>query len=490
MSNYYSLSCRLVILILGMLLPMYASGTSFHSIYYHRLQGSFWAQLADDTGTAPTPRELAIASVDNNFKAIRSLGFDTVTIGLPDCDSWVSQHGGGFSYDPKNPSAAKPQFSVAQEIVLRIAFANQLRVIFAIGFSDYRRSSDGRLAWTGLADEYGSSNLPKGAYDYIHSLIDPVAYYGHVMTTKMETIGLENGPIRSHIADPRVIGWNLAGEWNPHVVAPVSKIHTHEHIFRKYWNFFYGLVHFQGVNTAFASTYVIGQPGEGDGQVENIKSFKQWFAPGSGIKQPDLIGVEFYGNGNYDLAGIKQDLNKMIDAMEGADPVRFPRDFPIPIEKIFLGEGTTDQANSPATSQYFQDVFQVLEERKLAGIQLWVSDTLGDALDSNGKPTLSMITSAYDLFDSHFTKFGERSYAPLPSGVSWHGSHTKGGSYGDPANYPANEEVRLAAYGQWSYTGVTDKGRFVEAALKHHSQTVNPSFRWSNHRPDRENIKH
>jgi hypothetical protein len=128
------------------------------------LQGSFWAQLADDTGTSPTPRELAIASIDNNFKAIRALGFDTVTIGLPDSDNWVSQHGGGFSYDPKNPAAARPEFAVAQEIVLRIADAHHSKVIFAIGLSEYRRSSDGRAAWAGLADEYDSTSKPQGAY--------------------------------------------------------------------------------------------------------------------------------------------------------------------------------------------------------------------------------------------------------------------------------------------------------------------------------------
>jgi len=97
------------------------------------LQGSFWAQLANDTGASPTPRELAIASIEDNFKSIRALGFDTVTVGLPDSDNWVSQHGGGFSYDPRNPAAGRPEFAVAQEIVLRITDANHLKVIFAIG---------------------------------------------------------------------------------------------------------------------------------------------------------------------------------------------------------------------------------------------------------------------------------------------------------------------------------------------------------------------
>ena len=186
----YFLPCWLALAAATMVFAVDAHAAPFHSVYYHRLQGSFWAQLADDTGPSPTPRELAVASVQDNFKAIRSLGFDTVTVGLPDSDSWVSQHGGGFSYDPKKPGAARPQFAVAQEIVPRIAEANQLRVIFAIGFSDYRRSSDGRTAWAGLADEYGSSSAPKGAYDYLHALFDPTAYYGALATTRLSTIGL------------------------------------------------------------------------------------------------------------------------------------------------------------------------------------------------------------------------------------------------------------------------------------------------------------
>jgi len=445
--------------------PVHAYEAPFHSVYYHRLQGSFWAQLADDTGSSPTPRELAVISIQDNFKAIRSLGFDTVTIGLPDSDSWVSQHGGGFSYDPKNPATARPQFAVAQEIVLRIADANHLGVIFAIGFSDYRRSSDGRAAWTGLADEYGSNSTPKGAYDYLHALVDPTAYYGALATTKLSTIGLVDGPVRSHVGDARIAGWNLAGEWNPHVVNATSKTQTHEHTFKKYWNFFYELVHYHGANNAFAATYLIGSPSGGDAQVATIKAFKQWFAPGSGVKMPDLIGVEFYGNGSYDLTAIGKDLNKMVNAMEMADPGRYPHDFAIAQEKVFLGEGGTDQTTSPAIGQYFRDVFRVLTDRRLAGIQLWVSDTLGDARDTSGGLTLSPITPAYDLFTTSFSAAGVRTYAPLPPGVAWHGSPAKGASYADPASYPEYQDLRSAAYGKWSYTGLTAKGRWVQQAL-------------------------
>ena len=88
---------RISLAAIALTCSLHAYAAPFHSVYYHRLQGSFWAQMADDTGPSPTPRELAVVSVQDNFEAIRSLGFDTVTVGLPDSDSWVSQHGGGFS---------------------------------------------------------------------------------------------------------------------------------------------------------------------------------------------------------------------------------------------------------------------------------------------------------------------------------------------------------------------------------------------------------
>jgi hypothetical protein len=198
-----------------------------------------------------------------------------------------------------------------------------LKVVFAIGLSEYRRSSDGGPATAGLADEYGSTSSPKGAYDYLHCLIDPTAFYGTPSTTGLKSVGLPDGTIRSHVGDPRIIGWLFAGEWNVNVTSPDSKRPAHEHVFKKYWNFFYDLVRRNGANTAFAGTYLIGQPAGGAGQVKNVKAFKQWFAPGSGTKEPDLIGVEFYGFEGYDLASIYKDLALVVDVMEQADSGRF-----------------------------------------------------------------------------------------------------------------------------------------------------------------------
>ena len=150
--------------------------------------------------------------MNNNFKAIKALGFDTVTLSLPDNDGWPSQHGGGFGYDPANAVATRPQYAVAEEIVVRLAAADGLKVIFEIAPSNYRFSTDGRPAWVGLADQYDSTSNPPGAFNFIQSLINPTLYYGVQNTTKLSTVGIKDGPTRSFIGDTRIIGWQLYAE--------------------------------------------------------------------------------------------------------------------------------------------------------------------------------------------------------------------------------------------------------------------------------------
>jgi hypothetical protein len=454
----------------------------FRTVFYHTVHASFWAQLADDeTGASPTPRELAIASLQQNFAAIKALGFDTVTLGLPDSGGWPSGYSGGFSYDPRNPAAAQPGFAVAQEIALRIADANHLKVIFSISFDPYRFSSDGRLAWAGLADEYGLTSKPRGAYDFIHCLIEPNLYYGEQRTSKLATIGLTDGPTRSLIGDPRIIGWELSAEWNRQVVNAETGVGTQQRGFQKYWNFFSTLIHDHGAHNAFAGTYLIGSPDavrSAYKQLENVKAFKQWFARNSGLVQPDLVGLEFYGGSEasgYDLGTLSQDLDKMIDAMETADP-KINGDFPIPANKIYLGEGNANQAAQPGVNQYFQDIFQVLTDRGLAGIKFFVSDALANKT-IDGKPTLVAAQPSFDLFDTTYTARGTRKFASsLPLGVVWHWGPNLGGSYADPTTYRTSETVAEASYGQWTYVRPTRQGLWIQQAIANHTDGRNLRF--------------
>jgi hypothetical protein len=94
---------------------------------------------------------------------------------------------------------------------------------------------------------------------------------------------------------------------------------THRYAFNKYWPFFYNLVHSNGSQTSLAGTYVIGAPDNPGAvaMVPTIKTFKQWFASGTGNPMPDFVGIEFYvcADSSYNLANIYTDLGTMTDAM-------------------------------------------------------------------------------------------------------------------------------------------------------------------------------
>ncbi|GLQ94432.1 hypothetical protein GCM10007901_33840 [Dyella acidisoli] len=423
---------------------------AFHSVYFHISLGSFWAALADDTGS-PSPRQQMVWSLNNEMQMIRASGIDTITVPLPDNDGWESQHGGGFSYDPVNHPS--PQFAVGQEIVLRIAAANNLKVIFVIIPSLYRESTDGRSAWNGLADQYDVTPTTDGALNYIHSLIDPASMYGGVMTTELSTIGLTDGPIGSYYKDPRVLGFILAPELNPEVVSSEG-IETHKAFFDKYWNWFYNLVHWNGSNTAFAGLYLIGSPNSpgAAAMVPIIKDFKSWFAPGSGYSMPDLIGIEGYGGAGYPLQNAGADMNVMVDAVVHADTTDYPNDYTISPQKVFIGEANTDELSNPYTNQYYQYMQQLIAKRGLAGVQWFESDTLSD-----GTPP-ALGDSGYDLFETSFTAYGTKTFpGTLPSGFSWHYPSTSI-NYADPTTYSSSTDNFPATWGTISYTAPTAKG--------------------------------
>lgn len=423
----------------------------FHSVYFHPQQSSFWSALADDTGT-PSPRQEMVWSINNEFQAIHASGLDTVTIPLPDNDSWFSQFGGGFSYDPINYPTG--QYAVAQEILLRIAAANALKVIFVIEPSLYRESTDGRTAWNGLADQYDVTPSSHGSLDFIHSLIDPASYYGPLMTTELSTIGLTDGPIGSYYDDPRVVGFIFAPEFNPNVVSS-ENIETNQYYFNKYWNWFYSLVHWNGSKTAFAAAYVIGSP-NGPGaaaQVAVIKKFKSWFAPGSGNTMPDYVGVEAYGGSGYPLQNIDADMNVILNAMVNADTVDYPGDFAIPSAKVFIAEANTDEQANPYTNQYYQYMQQLINKRVMGGIEWFDSDSWAD-----GASSPSLAAPNMDLYKVQFTQIGTKLFgSTLPSGISWH-NPSASGSYADPTTFSAYTGRFTSQWGTLAYTGPTPRG--------------------------------
>lgn len=431
--------------------PSYASQpAAFHSAYFRPSQGSFFAMLEDDTGS-PSPREQAIASINNNLQALRASGLDTVSIILPDSDEWVSQTSGGFSYDPWH--FPTPQRSVGQEIFLRIAAANQLKVVFVIGMSSYRTSTDGRSAWNGLADQYGITPTSTGANDYIHALIDPTPYYGTPSTTKLSTIGLTDGPIRSYFDDPRVAGFILAPEVNPFVVSSTG-VATNQYFFNKYWSNFYALVHYGGSQTAFAGLYVIGSPSDGvSTQIGRLKTVKSWFNASSGLPTPDRFGTECYGFNPYPLQNTTTDMNLIIDALVTANTAQYPGDYAIPSQKVFIGEANTDQVTNPGENQFYQQAMQLVSRRVLGGVQWFAADSYADGVPppANG---------GFNLYNVSFTYTGYKAFQlALPSGGSWHNPNSTT-NYADPTTFStyAGYPPFATDWGLVSYTSPTQEG--------------------------------
>jgi hypothetical protein len=422
----------------------------FHSVYFHPYLGSFWAALADDTGT-PSPRQEMVWSINNELQAIRASGLDTITVPLPDNDTWFSQYGGGFSYDPINYPT--PQYAVAQEIFLRIAAANGLKVIFVIEPNLYRESTDGRVAWNGLADQYDVTPNSHGSLDFIHSLIDPASYYGPLMTTELSSIGLTDGPIGSYYKDPRVAGFILAPELDPSVV-PNENIQTHRYYFNKYWNWFYSLVHWNNSTIAFAGTYLIGSPNNPgvSAQISAIKNFKSWFAPGTGNTMPDYVGIEAYGGSGYPLQNIDADMNVILDAMVNADTAHYSGDFAIPSQKVFIAEANTDEQANPYTNQYYQYMQQLINKRAMGGVEWFASDSLTD-----GAPPY-LADANMGLYNVQFAQFGTKLFeSTLPNGISWHNTWN-GVNYADPTTFLAYTNHFSAQWGTLTYTSPTSRG--------------------------------
>jgi hypothetical protein len=425
---------------------------AFHSVYFQPYHGSLWAALADDTG-APSPRQEMVWSINNELQAIHASGLDTITVPLPNNDSWWSQHGGAFSYDPVNHPTG--QYAVAQEILLRIAAANGLKVIFVIQPTPYQESSDGRAAWNGLADQYDVTPSSNGSLDYIHSVIDPLSYYGPLNTTQLSTIGLTDGPIGSYNIDPRVAGFIFAPELNPAVVSPGSGIQTNQRYFNKYWNWFYNLVHWNGSQSAFAGIYIIGSPSSSGGvpaQIKALKNFKSWFAPGGGNAMPDYVGIEAYGGTGYPLQNMAADMNVTLNAMIGADTIDYPGDFAIPSQKIFIAEANTDEQANPYTNQYYQYMQQFINKRAMGGIEWFASDSWGD-----GTPA-SVVDPNVSLYQVQFTPVGTKLFdSTLPSGISWH-NPVPTTDYGDPTTYGAYTARYSTQWGTLAYTSPTARG--------------------------------
>lgn len=457
----------LIIVLLALPICIPAQVIPHKAVFYNPARASFVAELADDIGPSPTPREAAILTLDNNFGRIRNdLRANAVIIVLADEDGFHGQFGGGWSYDPCN--RPKPQTSVAQEIILAIAHKYDLKVIFLIGFSGYHRWVNDAFGSSGSNRPSGCSSNPlgpPGAYDFIHHLVDPPVFYGTLCTTKLELVGLPVSCTRSYYNDTaRVAGWYFQGEWcvSGTTACPPS-IPDRERIFiNKYWNFFYNLVHFNPAQAGFAGIYAFASPDNGKSPVDQpdvindelksrITELKGLFCPpppatcpeGSN-KPPDQIGFEWYGNACgriedglcivYPLANVAADLRTVAGWMIGEPN-------PWPASKIALMEGGSNQifCALPARTQFFTDAVNTAARidgtNPAAGISVWNSDGYSNL--AHCMSGALAFQNNWALFNAVYTPIGCKTYPP-PS-VGWHLYDPESKVCIQPPCNPANE---------------------------------------------------
>jgi hypothetical protein len=250
------------------------------AIWYRPSDGCLFKRLADDHVPPPelgteSPRIIALRTLEQNFYGWYQLGANAVIVFVSEEDA--NGNGCGFPYDPVHrpcnlnngtctyPAMEGKYFSVAQELFISMAAKYNLKVIFVLAFSGYHMEMDPlnppnlSCPSSGACDTYGNASNPAGAWDFIHSVIDPPAYYGQLSTTApsgnaaLSLFGLQDHLTTDYFADTRVAGWLLGKEWR-------FSLQKEMNFLSKYWGYFYNLVHWPGSVGQFAGLYMIGGP--------------------------------------------------------------------------------------------------------------------------------------------------------------------------------------------------------------------------------------
>jgi hypothetical protein len=323
-----------------------------------------------------------------------------VVVRIEDDDSVASLYSGGFTYDPDRPEGLErfKQFAVAQELLLAVAAANNLKVIFVVSVTQYHINVD---------DNFGHTVGYPGAYDFYNSVVNPTTHgIGNLWTTKLQSVlNIPDRQVHSFIGDDRIAGWVMQGEWNPTVPAQVDYLN-------KYWQHFYNLVHYGGASSSWVSLWAISGPDRGLPEaLGHIEALKDYLAQ-QPVK-PDMFGIEWYGNADYDLSNIDADLAYMIQSAQY-------HGYYVPPSQIMLLEGGTNQSANPELAPFLSNAISRAAGSGglgpvTAGIAVWMTDSAeqhndvpGCNIDSNpagGQFAFSLVnvtyTSVSDAFASH-----------------------------------------------------------------------------------------
>jgi hypothetical protein len=342
-------------------------------IWYRSEEGGLFPRLAN---AASQPYE--IANLTAHFAMLASAGYNTIFVTVADDDGYQAAYGGGFPYNPvANPH---PELAHALDLLLKLASAVGLQVVINVALSPYH---------TFIDDTFGN---PAGAYDFIHSVVDPSGYYA-------------GAP--SFIGDPRIAGWlfgaenrlSTAGLTNvTDVVAAFTKIMS------KYYPFLKDVVDYGGKEgQAWCGSYAIAGPDVSTAQAVQLIAALAKLMSGT-----DMLGFECYMDAPFVERGTYETVKGLLNAVKSA--VSIP-----PAQWLFCEAGC-NQADGPGRNLAISEAIEACSDFGMGGVGLWVCDGLSD---DNGDMPLDPGQQAYAAYNATFTKVGQLTFPGPPQGWHW-----------------------------------------------------------------------
>ncbi|HEX4232038.1 MAG TPA: hypothetical protein VHZ07_25445 [Bryobacteraceae bacterium] len=452
-------------------------------VYYSPYQGATLMKLlADDSG----PRALLVPSIYQNFKALSAVGANTVVIRCDEEGSYVGEEGGGFPYNPASSGLEyQPQMAIAQEIIVSLADAAGLKVIFLIYPSFYHENITQTEPGIGAVD----------MKNYIQSIIDPGSFYpaSQTSTTQLSLVGLRDHNItENYAADGRVYGFIFPVEYAFPTFDP-SWYSQQLTFMNTYWPFFYSLCHTGGNSKAimYISSFPcqsgtnagsLGPCSDGSNPYANIKGVKSYFAQYQPDAKPDLMGFEWYGPGPQWEDTIANTISLQISALTGVDPA-YPYDYSVPISNIWMAEGglaSAPASQALAVTYYYQNALMAAHNQGLSAMAVWSSlDTWenymngfpysipgpGGAALVNPVLDFDVLQRPFALFSATIGQQITRYYPCSPEGYWIPNYGDPNASWTDVSGYTQYSTAYGATAGAITYEQPNPQGKGVRAAF-------------------------
>lgn len=452
-------------------------------VYYSPYQGATLMKLlADDSG----PRALLVPSIYQNFKALAAIGANAVVIRCDEEGSYVGEEGGGFPYNPTSTGLEyEPQMAVAQEIVVSLADAAGLKVIFLIYPSFYHEIISQAEPSIGAVD----------MKSYLYSIISPGSFYPtpQLATTHLSSVGLQDHNITAnYAADIRVYGFIFPVEY-AFPTFDASWYSQQLAFMNTYWPFFYNLCHTGGNSKAimYISSFPcqsgsnagsLGPCTDGSYPYANIKGVKSYFTQYQPNTKPDLMGFEWYAPGPQWESTIANTISLQVSALTSVDPA-YPYDYSVPISNIWMAEGglaSAPASRALAVSAYYLNALTAAYSQGLPAVAVWGSIDVwetymngfpysipGPGGDALVNPVLDFNSTqqAFALFNSTIGQQITRYYPCSPEGYWVHNYATPNASWTDASGYTQFTSAYGATAGAITYQQLNPQGKGVRAAF-------------------------